>query len=449
MSQFQNIYKLVRSKINTDSVAELGWVFAGQAVNVILSFIIVKILTSMGPKEYGVYALVLTVAVFFAMSFFSPLAQGFLRFYYHYLEKSVSKLFTDFVYKILITACLILAALTVILYGLSSVINLSEPSVFFLIAGIYIITSKLTEFFNALLNLIRKRKENAILQSSEKLVTILLLLALMRFKILELINVYIVIASAMLLFTVIKHLVFQRNLTEEQPVEKSFSLNVRSDMKIQLFGYIAPFLIWGFSVWLQLNGEKWIINGLLSTYDVGIYAAMMALVNGLVIVPNNIISDFATPIIFKQYSDLENKENVNTGFHYIRLNMLVIFSLTVFSTLITWLWGRELIILISSKDYTVYWYLLPLLCLGTGLFLTGQAQTVFGMALNQPKKYLIPKVSIGIFSILLNLFFIKYFGINGVAYTVLTVGLLYVLYIALVNKRIGQAFKPGEIKPLE
>jgi len=62
-------------------------------------------------------------------------------------------------------------------------------------------------------------------------------------------------------------------------------------MRMQLFRYMAPFLIWGFSGWLQLNGEKWIINGLLSTYDVGIYAAMMALVNGLVIVPNNIISD--------------------------------------------------------------------------------------------------------------------------------------------------------------
>jgi len=67
------------------------------------------------------------------------------------------------------------------------------------------------------------------------------------------------------------------------------------------------------------------------------------------------------------------------------------------------LWGRELIILISSRDYVVYWYLLPLLCLGTGLFLTGQAQTVFGMALNQPKKYLMPKISIGIFQSCLTL----------------------------------------------
>ncbi len=443
MSQLQNIYALVRSKINPDSVTELGWVFAGQAANVIFSFLIVKVLSSMGPKEYGTYALVVTIAVFVGMSFFGPLAQGFIRFYYHYLEKSVPILFTGFVYKILIAACIVLFVIAIILFGVSLTINLSEPAVFFLIAGIYIITAKLTEFFNSLLNLIRKRKENAILQGSEKLFTILFFLVLIHFKILELINVFLLLSVVMLAFSITKHIVFQKNLPEEQTVEKTFAINARSEMRLQLFGYMAPFLIWGFSGWLQLNGEKWIINGLLSTYDVGIYAAMMALVNGLVIVPNNIISDFATPIIFKQYADMQNKESVNIGFHYIRLNMLVIFLLTVFSTLFTWLWGRDLIILISSKEYIVYWYLLPFLCLGTGLFLTGQAQTVFGMALNRPNKYLIPKVSIGIFSIILNFIFIKIFGISGVAYTVLTVGLLYVIYIALVNKRIRRAFEPG------
>ncbi len=443
MNQFQNIFLLVRSKLNAGSISELSWVFAGQAANVIFSFVIVKILSAMGPKQYGIYALVVTVAVFVGMSFFGPLAQGFLRFYYHYLEKSLSNLFTNLVYRILITASLVLLVGTLILFGVSSTINFSEPAGFFLIAGIYVIAAKLTEFFNSLLNLIRMRKENAILQGSEKLFTILLYLGLMYFKILNLTGVFICLSIIMLMFSAIKHFIFQKNLSTEQNIGNTSLKSSKSEMKSELFLYMAPFLIWGFSGWLQLNGEKWIINGLLSTYDVGIYAAMMALVNGLVIVPNNIISDFATPIIFKQYADMRNEENINVGFHYIRLNMLIIFLLTIFSTLITWLWGRELIILISSRDYVVYWYLLPLLCLGTGLFLTGQAQTVFGMALNKPKKYLMPKISIGLFSIVLNFIFIKYFGINGVAYTVLSIGILYVTYIALVNKKIRHAFEPG------
>jgi O-antigen/teichoic acid export membrane protein len=440
MNQIREIYKLVRSKINSDSISELSWVFAGQVTTVVLSFIIVKILSGMGARNYGIYALVITVAVFVSLSFYGPVAQGFLRFYYHYLEKSLSVLFTEVIFKILIISGLALLFLTLLLFVFSPFLNFSESTIFFLIAGIYIIAAKSSEFFNSALNLIRKRKENSILQGMEKALIILLLLVLIYLKILVLVNVFFILALAAALFTIIKLSVFQKYLPAEKKQDQDVVIKARIEMRSRLFQYITPFLIWGFSGWLQLNGEKWIINGLLTTADVGIYAVMMALVNALVIVPNNIISDFATPIIFQQYSDMNNAENISTGFHYIRLNMLIIFMLTIFSTFVTYFWGKELIVLISNKSYTVYWYLLPLLCLGTGLFLTGQAQTVLGMSLNLPRKYLVPKISIGFVSIILNLLSIKYFGINGVAYTIMIIGILYVAYIAFVNKKIKLSF---------
>jgi len=439
-SQIKEIYNLVRSKINSDSISELSWVFAGQVTTVILSFVIVKILSGMGARDYGIYALVITVAVFVGLSFYGPVAQGFLRFYYHYLEKSISVIFTELIFRILIISGFILFFLTLILFIFSPLFKFSESSIFFLIAGIYIIAAKGSEFFNSSLNLIRKRKENSILQGLEKALIILLLVVLLYLKILVLVNVFFILAFAAALFTIIKFSVFQKYLPAEKNQDQDIIINARIEMRSRLFQYITPFLIWGFSGWLQLNGEKWIINGLLTTADVGIYAVMMALVNALVIVPNNIISDFATPIIFQQYADMNNSENMNTGLHYIRLNMLIIFILTLFSTFVTYFWGKELIIIISNKTFTAYWHLLPLLCLGTGLFLTGQAQTVLGLSLNLPKKYLVPKISIGILSIILNLLFIKYYGINGVAYTVLTIGVLYVAYIAVVNKKIKLSF---------
>ena len=440
MIQLKNIFLLVRSKINPDSVKELSWVFAGQVINVALSFVIVKILSGMGPHDYGIYALVITIAVFIGMSFYGPVAQGFIRFYYHYLEKSLSNIFTSLIYKILIVSSLIFVFLSVLFFILTSFINLPEPSLFFLIAGIYIVLAKLTEFFNSTLNLIRKRKENSLLQGAEKAVIILFLFVLLHFKDLNLIYVFISLSIVALIFSSIKFLVFQKFLPAESKKDSSFVKSSQAGMRAKLFLYISPFLIWGFSGWLQLNGEKWIINGLLTTADVGIYAVMLALVNALIIVPNNIISDFASPIIFQQYSDMSNKKNIDTGFHYIRLNMLIIFSLTLFSTFITYFWGREIIILISNKNYTPYWYLLPLLCFGTGMFLTGQAQTVLGMALNLPKKYLLPKILIGLLSIVLNFVLIKFLGINGVAYTVLIIGIIYVIYIALVNRKIKIIF---------
>ncbi len=443
MSQNQGIYSLIRSKINSASISELSWVFAGQVVNVILSFVIVKILSGMGPREYGIYALVISIAVFVGMSFYGPVAQGFLRYYYHYAEKSLSNIFTGLIYRILVVLSLVLILSVVIFFIVSLFVNFSQSALFFLFAGLYIVAAKLTEFFNSVLNLIRKRKENSLLQGAEKIFMIFFLFMLLYSKRLFLTDVFAALTFAALSFSIIKFFVFQKFIPAGNKYESGFVKSSRVEMRTRLFQYIFPFLIWGFSGWLQLNGEKWIINGLLTTADVGIYAVMMALVNAIVIIPNNIISDFATPIIFQQYSNMNSRQNIVAGFHYIRLNMLIIFLLTLFSTAVTYFWGKEIIFLISNKSYTVYWYLLPLLCLGTGMFLTGQAQTILGMALNLPKKYLIPKIFIGILSVLLNFTFIKYFGINGVAYTVLLIGIFYVIYISLVNRKIKLSFNPG------
>ncbi len=440
MTSIKNIILLVKSKINPDSVKELSWVFIGQGFNVGLSFVIVKILSGMGPHDYGIYALVVTIAVFVGMTFYGPVAQGFIRFYYHYLEKSLSNIFSSLIYKILILSSAIFLIISFLFFVLSSFINFSEPALFFLIAGIYVVLAKLSEFFNSTLNLIRKRKENSLLQGAEKAFIIFLLFSLLQMNVLNLIYVFISLSVAALIFSSTKFFVFKKFLPKEIKKDSSFTKTTQFEMRTKLFIYISPFLIWGFSGWLQLNGEKWIINGLLTTADVGIYAVMLALVNALVIVPNNIISDFSSPIIFQQYADMSNKKNIDTGFHYIRLNMLIILFLTLFSTIITYLWGREIIILISSKNYTPYWYLLPLLCFGTGMFLTGQAQTVLGMALNLPKKYLVPKILIGILSIILNFALIKLIGINGVAYSVLLIGIFYVIYIAQVNRKIKLIF---------
>ncbi|MHB8578386.1 MAG: lipopolysaccharide biosynthesis protein [Ignavibacteriaceae bacterium] len=441
MDQFKKLLHLIRSKINPDSVTEMSWVFIGQLTTVVLSFVIVKILSNMGAAQYGIYTLVITVTAFFGLLFYGPVLQGFLRFYYHYLEKSLSNIFVKLIYRVLLISGIIFFLLAVVFYLFSPLFNFSLSSFFFLITGIYVVTFKVDEFFNSVLNLVRKRKENSIIQGIEKAAIIVYLILLKHFDLLELKNVFIALVFNTILFAFIKIKFFERFLPEEPAHDKDFIKDAHKEMGTKLFRYVLPFLIWGLSGWLQLNGEKWIINGLLSTADVGIYAIMLAIVNALVIIPNNIISEFATPIIFKQYSDLNNVENVRMGFHYIRINMLMIFAISVFSTLVTYFFGKELISLVSNKSYTVYWYLLPLICFGTGMFFTGQAHTVLGMALNLPNKYLAPKILIGVVSVLLNIFLIKNLGINGVAYTVLIVGIIYLIHVAFINKRIISDFK--------
>jgi len=422
----------LRSRFTKDSALEMGWVVTGHLTSVILSFVIIKILSGMGTADYGIYVLVLTAAAFIGIVY-GPLQQAFIRFYYDYLNQNLITPYLRIVTKYLFSVSLIFficVLIFAVFFGAEPGNNL--PFYFFLLAGFYIIILKLNEFYNSGLNVIRRRKENAIFQGLEKFSVLIFLLAFLYSENLNLINVFFalnIIAAASLL---IKVFVFRKyaGKSESEINDKS------SKIKSNLITYTTPFLIWAVAGWLQLNGEKWIINGILSTSDVGIYALMMNIVTALLALPNTVLGEFITPIIFKNYSDPSNIENVQTGFYYIKFTIIIVAALTAFSTLITYLIGEKLIILLSSMSYTMHWYLLPLLCFGTGLFLIGQAQTLLGMALNKPQKYVFVKVATGILSVFINFLLIEKFGIDGVAYTIIMMGVFYSVYTFFINRRL-------------
>jgi O-antigen/teichoic acid export membrane protein len=441
MNYLNRFSSLFRSKLSGSSVAEISWVFFGQVFSAGLGFVILKLLSGLGPENFGIYTLVLTIAAFIGLLFFGPLQQGFIRFYHHYAKKSRVDIYLKLLYKTLLWMSIIFTLIAVLAASLSSAFNLYEPFYFLALAGIFVITFKLSEFFNGALNILRKRKEYSIILTLEKSFIILLLFLLLITDYLNLDNVLIALTLAAIIFGTIKILIFSKYLPTSKPAAGE-DLNVhRKEIQTKLIGYIFPFFIWGLSGWLLLNGEKWIINGLLSTVDVGIYAIMLALVNAFIVVPNNIISEFTTPIIFQHYADLNDSERIKAGYDYIKLTIAAVLFISIISSGIMLIWGKELIILVSNSNYSAYWYLLPALCFGTGLFLTGQAQSILGMALNQPMKYLIPKVTIGILAVILNLVLIKIYGLAGVAYSVLATGIIYTLFIFIINRKMIHSVK--------
>jgi O-antigen/teichoic acid export membrane protein len=436
MFLFNDIIFLFKQKKNDLPVSEILWVIAGQTLNVILGFVIIKILSRMGTESYGNYALIITFAALLGLIFYGPLQQGFIRFYYVYSAKGFANVFASLLIKILLISFFIFILIAIAVGLLKDFILIPFSFLFILTASAFVIISKISETFNSLLNLLRKRKENAIIQTLEKILQVILLLVLLNQKRLLLVEVISILLFTSIVFVILKMLLFRKFLPDEKISSSENLTNRKNEMRRTTVAYIIPFLIWGISGWLQSNGERWIISGLLSVSDVGVYAIMMSLVNALVAIPNNMIAEFATPIIFQQYSDLTDKIKIKAGFRYISLITLVVFILSIFSAAVTFYIGKTFIELISSKSYSGYWQLLPFLCLGTGLYLTGQAQAYLGMALNLPQKYLLPKIMIGVLSIVFNFIFINAFGINGIAYTILITGLLYLLHISFINKKI-------------
>jgi len=439
MKRLSEFYSVIKNSTNSKSIEEFSWVILGQGINVILSLIIVKIISQMGPNDYGVYALIITVAALLGL-IFGSFQQGFIRYFYDYKNENKEGIYVNLFFKFLSVSVIFLLTL-VLIFSLTSSGYLNEYSIFFLItAGLMVVSTKVSELFNSWFNILRKRKINTILLSSEKALIILFFALLIIYDSLSLVNVIGFIFISTLLFAIIKTFTLKKIISKPITLDKTEKFNLQKDMRKRVWVYSTPFLIWAFAGWLQLNGEKWIINGILSVKEVGIYAIMMAIVNALVVIPGNVINEFATPIIFKNYADLKNIANIKKGYLYIKIIMLLVFALTILSTVVTYFFAKDLIIIISSNEYVNYWYLLPLLTFGIGLFYTGQTQTILGMALDEPKKYLFPKLLIGGLSIVFNLLFIKAFGLNGVAYTIILIGLLYVLHITFINGKMEKSF---------
>lgn len=433
MKEIREIISLLLLKVSKKSAIEITWVALGQTINLFLSFIIIKFISKIGPEQYGIYTLILTIAALLGL-FYGSFLQGFLRYYYHYENLNQRSYFVLLMYRFLKITILIFIIITIITSLLSPFQDEFYSSLFLLVSGLFIIISKVSEFFNSVLNLIRKRKENSLLQALEKILMIIVVIILLNKNNLELFNILLAFGCISLFLVFIKTYTFRKYAPIK--ITETNQTDIQKKMIRTVLIYISPFLIWAIAGWLQMNGEKWIINAILSVKEVGIYAIMIAIVNALVVIPNNIINEYAAPIVFKQFADIDNKENVNTGYSYIKISTLLILIITLIATLLTFLWGDKIITLVSSKNYSTYWEVLPLLALGTGLFYTGQTQTLLGLGLSKPQKYIAPKLIIGIGSVGLNLLFISYFGFLGIAYTILVIGVIYVFYISLVNKRL-------------
>ncbi len=414
---------------------ELLWFMLGQVFNLGANFYIIKSISNIGKQDFGEYVLILTISALLGFIIFGPAQQGFVRFFYKsYEENTLPGLISTFKKFIMTIAAVILIS-GITAYMLLFINNAGSIKELVLYGSVFIVFSKVSEFYNVSLNIIRQRKLNSILQICEKTIVILCLSIMAYMKLMSLYSVLIALSCIFGIFAVVKFYQFNK-LTKEKflntpkGTEASQPYNVK-----ELLIYAAPFLLWGISAWLQQNGEKWIMVKYLSIIDVGLYGVLITVVNMLVATPNTLLNDFMSPIIFNKFANLSDKNMIKSGEQFIRITNLLIAGIVGLSVVLTYFGGDMLIRLFSNKSYTSLSGLLPLFTVGTGLFYIGQTMCNKGMAFNKPKVYLLPKIILGVISIGLNFIFILKVGVSGVAYASIISSSVYVAHIYFINRR--------------
>ena len=140
------------------------------------------------------------------MVWYGPFSQGVVRFYYNN-EKNIFN-YNIFIKDILKKTTVILLGISLILFIVLIPFGSTFNPLLALFSGIFILAFKNSEFSNELLNVVRLRKENALLQLIEKALIALAIFIVWKFSNLNLLQVLAYSIVAYSIFFLLKFRIF-------------------------------------------------------------------------------------------------------------------------------------------------------------------------------------------------------------------------------------------------
>ena len=423
-------------QISAPQGKELSWLAGGQLVSVFLSLISIKLITSIGAEEYGKFVLATSVSGLLSLTFFGPMEQGFVRLYFDYRDSEQSRsVFSNTLLRLLSWSAGVLAVLAVV-FILFAHSRLKAGTGFTAAAAIMVLLAALNVPLSGMINAFRLRKEGAIIQVAERSIVIMLVAAIFFRQGLNVTGVIGCVAFASAVSLLLRFRVYRKALPGTIPARESAAPDhlrqLRREILQKIAVYSQPFVLWGILAWMQSNGERWVINGMLPGADLGRYGLAASLVNNSVVVVFAMLTQFMTPIIFAKFS---TNGSTLEGMRLIRLYGWATSVMFLSVGIVLLFAGDPVIRLISTSQFTIGGPVLFSLTIGLGAYSVGQSLTQVGLALRRPEIYIVPKVVTAVLSVGAYLLGCRWGGIVGVVGAIVFVNMLYLLLVYLANKR--------------
>jgi O-antigen/teichoic acid export membrane protein len=367
---------------------------------------------------------------------FGPADQGFLRFYFPAAERGAARTYLGVLVRSLLVAVAAFAAVTGVAVSVVWSRAGAGLALLVLAGGAFAVVSAGATPLAAMLNLLGQRRLNATLHVLERVIVVALLWLLARSGRLSVTTALVAGTAGVLVAALARTWSLGGVVAADRPMDAVTRRAVRREAVTSVASFGAPFAIWGLAGWLQSNSERWIIGTVLTTSGVGVYAMMLTIANVLIAFPYGVLAQLFTPAAYRRLHDLDDAPRVDEGLRLIRVFVSGMVGLTLASAVAMLAFGRLAISWLSSPAFAEYWYLLPVVCIGTGLFYVGQALSLVGASLNTPRIYLAPKILAGVLALALNAFVAWEFGLVGIAVASWVVGGAYVAFVSRANQRV-------------
>jgi O-antigen/teichoic acid export membrane protein len=438
----KHIQRWIRTKIQDlgirswkQSVQDFSWLAGSHILAIFVGVITLKLTTSIGPEQYGLIVLVSSLSPLLSMFFYGPLEQGFTRYYFDYAKDSSNRVvFLKSFLSILLISLVALGITTL----LAAIIlpKMFRMTVWFVVmGGCMIAVTSSTLSMNGMLNVMKLRKEISLTQIGEKLFALALLSAVFASGMLDATLVLACISVAGISILGVRIRIYRAVAKGDSQQHSRIVPTTRKEIvrKVATFG--TPFMVWGVFGWVQVHGERWVINGLLSSTDVGRYGLALVIIHTTVSMLYNIMVQVVTPTIYSRFSH-SNKEGMDGALALVRLfTWMTVILFLVGACMFYWV-GDLLVLLVSSREYALDKIIFFILTIGVGLFSAAQTLTIVGLGFKKPQRYVWPKVVVAVLALPLYYFACGWNGILGIAVAVVSINALYIFFVLMVNRRL-------------
>lgn len=420
---------------------EIVWVFIGQLILFSGWFIGVKALTNlMGPERYGQLALGLTISGTLNMCVYGPIGHSVLRFYSIYSERNSLNEYFYFLKKVHKYAALV----TLCLIGLTGIIiNLifgSQWALLIVVALFFGIVSGFNTTFLSLQMALRKRKIVSLHQGLDAWLRPALAVALISLFS----NIgYIALLGFMFGATLVtlSQIYFSLRI-EEIKNNMGFTPNKERIRAVtqEFSRFSAPLVLLAVFAVVSMYSDRWILQALFDTKEVGIYAAIYQIANGPIVFIFGIIQQFIVPIIFEHAAEINSEKKNRVADKLLIQTLFIAVLLMVILLIMLFFCGDKLLMILTNRDFAKHPYLLWLITLGISLFNIGQLISVKGFYLNRTGVYLNSKVLHSVSFIILVFLFGRRYGVYGIVVSSCISSLFYLGGILFVNRRLNSEY---------
>jgi O-antigen/teichoic acid export membrane protein len=425
-SQIRGILSLCRARLGK----ELALVALGQVASAIGTLVSLRVLTELlSPHEFGNVALGLTITMLMQYAYMGVSA-SLLKYYAAATEGGFVKALIRGVWKVQASRHGVLVGMLLVGIGVVMATQTTDWFVLGIPCAIAAVILQTGVVYDSIQLASRNRAMVAILAAATPWVTLLcqvVCIGLVGHDARAALMGTAFGAAALLPIRVWASKRKVRELVQEEHED----VQAQPDYYGMMRAYALPWLIWSFPTWIQLNADRWALETLRGTSDVGVYASYSQLAIYPITMLTQVLLQFVQPILYNRVGTGTDAARLNSA---RRLNLqLVRASLiwTVVMSTVVFAFSQPIVDLLLASRYRAEHMLLGLLVISSGLYATSNFAALLITTSEETQKLVAPRVTSALVGSALVAFGAWRYGAIGVAVASAIAWLFYTVWILI------------------